>query len=153
MRGSHSALGRALPAPALARHITCKQGARWCLLDALNEMPHSSEIEYNERVALWRAFIPGDRLMQGNRALFFSCRSLDYSEPPSAAKTTCPCPSSRSSRLSQEKVREFIEAYNPAQAEMIWKELNGTPQFDLYLHAAPDLKLLLRPGGTPPARA
>ena len=126
--------------PLLSSLDTYLQAGRaLLLLDALNEMPHGSEIEYNERVALWRAFIR-EIARQGNRALF-SCRSLDYSEPLSS-KDDLPVPQLEVERLSQEKVREFIEAYNPAQAGMIWQELNGTPQFDLY-RTPIYLKLLL----------
>ncbi len=53
-------------------------GCALLLLDALNEMPHSSAAEYHEQVGLWRAFIAGDRTTRATGHVF-SCRSLDYS--------------------------------------------------------------------------
>lgn len=108
------------------------------LLDALNEMPHHDDAEYHERVALWRAFIQ-DVTKQGNRAIF-SCRSLDYSA--SLSSKDLRVPQIEVERMSEEKVRQFIEAYSPVHAAMIWSELDGSPQFDLF-RTPIYLKLLL----------
>ncbi len=113
-------------------------GRALLLLDAINEMPHRSPAEYHERVGLWRAFTQ-DVVRQGNRAIF-SCRSLDYSA--SLSSKDLRVPQLEVQPMSPEKVRQFIEVYSPTQAEMIWRELEGSPQFDLF-RTPIYLKLLL----------
>ena len=44
--------------------------------------------------------------------------------------------------MSAAQVRDFIDRYSPGQAERIWPELEGSPQFDLY-RTPIYLKLLL----------
>ncbi|MCB9076504.1 MAG: SUMF1/EgtB/PvdO family nonheme iron enzyme [Anaerolineaceae bacterium] len=114
------------------------QGRVMLLLDALNEMPHSSDAEYDHKVGLWRAFIQ-EIVTPGNRAVF-ACRSLDYSA--SLSRPELRVPQIEVQPMAPEQVRQFIERYSPARAEAIWQELAGSPPFDLY-RTPIYLKLLL----------
>ncbi len=98
------------------------------LLDALNEMPHKNTTEYHERVGLWRSFIQ-DVTRTGNRVIF-SCRSLDYSASLSSKELRVP--QVQVQPMSAEQVQDFLAAYLPAQADMIWEELDGSPQFGIF---------------------
>ncbi|MCB0176020.1 MAG: NACHT domain-containing protein, partial [Anaerolineae bacterium] len=114
------------------------RGRVMLLLDALNEMPHSSDAEYDHKVGLWRAFIQ-EIVTPGNRAVF-ACRSLDYSA--SLSRPELRVPQIEVQPMAPEQVRQFIERYSPARAEAIWQELAGSPPFDLY-RTPIYLKLLL----------
>ncbi|MBE2269342.1 MAG: SUMF1/EgtB/PvdO family nonheme iron enzyme [Anaerolinea sp.] len=120
------------------------------LLDALNEMPHRNVGEYHERVELWRDFIQ-EVTRTGCRAIF-SCRSLDYSAPLSSKDLRVP--QIVVQPMDAEQVRQFLDVYLPAQAEAIWEELDGSPQFDLF-RTPYFLKLLVdqADGGIPKGRA
>lgn len=98
------------------------------LLDALNEMPHKSSADYHERVEAWRLFLV-DVISMGNRAVF-SCRSLDYSIFLSSKDLRVP--QIVVQPMNAEQVREFLDVYTPAHAATIWRELHGSPQFDLF---------------------
>lgn len=106
------------------------QGRVLLLLDALNEMPHRNAQEYAESVDLWRQFIVeyvGN--WRGNRAVF-SCRSLDYSTDLSSRELRVPQVVVQP--MSPDQVQQFLRVYIPAQAGVIWAELEGSPQFDLF---------------------
>jgi nucleotide-binding universal stress UspA family protein len=115
-----------------------KDGRVLLLLDSLNEMPHKSNAEYHEKIALWRAFIQ-QIVAQRNRAIF-SCRSRDYSANLSSPELRVP--QIEVEQMSPEQVLKFITAYSPAHAEAIWRDLDGKPQFDLF-RTPIYLKLLL----------
>ena len=134
--------------PPLDELITT--GRMLFLLDALNEMPHRNAAEYRERVDLWRDFIQ-DVTRTGCRAIF-SCRSLDYSAPLSSKDLRVP--QIVVQPMDGEQVRAFLDAYIPAQAGAIWKELDGSPQFDLF-RTPYFLKLLIEQAdeGVPKGRA
>jgi hypothetical protein len=105
-------------------------GRMLLLLDALNEIPHKSAQEYAERVGLWQRSIVehiGDG--RGNRALF-SCRSLDYSSSLSSPELRVPQVVVQP--VSPEQVQQFLRVYLPARADVIWAELEDSPQFDLF---------------------
>ena len=108
------------------------------LLDAVNEMPHKSTAEYHERVSLWRAFTH-EVVLWGNRVVF-SCRSLDYSASLSSKELRVP--QIEVQPMSPEQVQRFIRVYSALQAESVWRELDGSPQFDLF-RTPIYLKLLL----------
>jgi len=112
--------------PALDAYL--REGHVILLLDALNEMPHQNTAEYHSKVGLWRAFTQAI-VAQGNRAIF-SCRSLDYSA--SLSSKDLRVPQIEVQPMSGEQVREFIAAYSQTHADMIWRNLEGTPQFDLF---------------------
>ena len=97
------------------------------LLDALNEMPHKSTADYHERVELWRQFIV--TLESGNRVVF-SCRSLDYSATLSSPDLRVPQLVVQS--MSDAQIREFLMAYLPTQADLVWRALDGKPQLDIF---------------------
>ena len=124
------------------------------LLDAVNEMPHAGEADYRERVALWKDFLADlVRRAPGTRAVF-SCRSLDYSAPLSTPEL--PVPHVRIERLADEQVEEFLALYSPERGPALWRQLQGTPQLDLF-RSPFYLKLLLaqteRDGAPPAGRA
>jgi formylglycine-generating enzyme required for sulfatase activity len=105
-----------------------KAGKATLLLDALNEMPHRSREEYNEKVMLWREFTQ-QAVRQGN-TLIYSCRSLDYSAVVSS--TELRVPQIDVQPMNADQVRGFLTAYLPERADSIWGELHGTPQFALF---------------------
>ncbi len=99
------------------------------LLDAVNEMPHRDTASYLERVSQWQRFVADlARRMPGNRVVF-SCRSLDYSAPLSGKDVAVP--QLRVEPLSDEKVKAFLHAYCPAQADRVWASLEGQAELDL----------------------
>ncbi|MGH9845802.1 MAG: NACHT domain-containing protein, partial [Blastocatellia bacterium] len=103
-------------------------GRALLLLDALNEMPHRGAGDYRELVGCWREFTR-DAAARGNRILF-SCRSLDYSASLSGKELRVP--QVEVQPMSADQVRAFLEAYTPANAERVWRELDGKPQFGLF---------------------
>jgi formylglycine-generating enzyme required for sulfatase activity len=103
-------------------------GRMLLLLDALNEMPHKTSGEYHERVGSWRDFIH-EIVPRGNRAVF-TCRSLDYSASLSAPELRVP--QIVVQPMSDAQIREFLDAYIPARAGEVWRELEATKQLDLF---------------------
>jgi len=124
------------------------------LLDALNEMPHSSGEDYRERVSLWRGLVADVvRRAPGTRVVI-SCRSLDYSEPLSTAELSVP--HVRIERLSDEQVESFLLVCSPDHGDAMWRNVKGTPQLDLFRPPF-YLKMLVAEaepdGALPPGRA
>ncbi|MCK6576931.1 MAG: SUMF1/EgtB/PvdO family nonheme iron enzyme [Anaerolineae bacterium] len=105
-----------------------KSGKALLLLDALNEMPHRSAAEYHARVGLWRSF--AQEAAQLDNRLIFSCRSLDYSA--SLSSPDLRVPQIEVQPMSAEQVRRFLNVYIPAHEALIWRELDGSPQFSLF---------------------
>jgi len=107
------------------------EGRMVLLLDALNEMPGAGdEAAYWHRVHLWQRFLAETiRAHPGNRAIF-ACRSLDYSAPLSTP--SLPVPQVRIEPLADEQVRAFLRSYAPAIVDGVWRELEGSPQLDLF---------------------
>ncbi|MGH9433377.1 MAG: SUMF1/EgtB/PvdO family nonheme iron enzyme, partial [Terriglobia bacterium] len=104
------------------------EGRVLLLLDGINEMPHRTPEEYDQRVGLWRDFIQS-MVRQGNRALF-SCRSLDYGAPLSSKDL--PVPQVVVQPMDDAQIQAFLQAYVPGQAERTWQELRGTAQLSLF---------------------
>ncbi|MEK7830299.1 MAG: hypothetical protein AAB401_04390, partial [Acidobacteriota bacterium] len=104
------------------------KGHALLLLDALNEMPHRSAADYHNLVGVWRAFAQ-EAIRAGNR-IVFSCRSLDYSA--SLSSPDLRVPQIEVQPMNPDQVREFLNAYRPAQAERIWNDLDDSPQFGLF---------------------
>ncbi|MFM9887298.1 MAG: DUF4062 domain-containing protein, partial [Burkholderiales bacterium] len=127
------------------------QGCVFLLLDAINEMPHTSGTDYEARIAQWQAFVA--TLPPGNRVVF-SCRSLDYSGGLSTKER--PVPHVRIEAMSDEQVEAFLTAYAPDRASALWKQLAGTAQLDLF-RTPYYLRMLLTQasldGGIPAGRA
>jgi formylglycine-generating enzyme required for sulfatase activity len=99
------------------------------LLDAVNEMPHRDAEAYLARVGQWQAFVAElAQRLPGNRVVF-SCRSLDYSAPLSTKELAVP--QLRIEPLDDAKVRSFLAAYCPRQADRVWEALEGQPQLGL----------------------
>lgn len=99
------------------------------LLDAVNEMPHRDAEAYLARVGQWQAFVAElAQRLPGNRVVF-SCRSLDYSAPLSTKDLAVP--QLRIEPLDDAKVRAFLAAYCPRQADRVWAALEGQPQLGL----------------------
>ena len=122
-----------------------KEGRLLLLLDALNEMPHSSAAEYARLVARWQQFL-ADQVARhpGNRAVF-SCRTLDYSA--SLSTDPLPVPQVTVQRMDDEQVRRFLSAYLPARAEAVWRELQAEPALLDLLRTPYYLKLLIEQVG------
>ncbi len=111
------------------------------LLDAVNELPHSDEADYRERIHCWRDFVA--ELPAGTRVLF-SCRSLDYSASLSTPKLSVP--HVRIERLSDHQVEKFLTLHDSKHGPALWRQLRGTPQLDLF-RSLFFLKLLLAQAG------
>lgn len=98
------------------------------LLDAINEMPHSSTSEYHRLVGLWRDFTQ-DACLKGNR-IVFSCRSLDYSASLSSKELRVP--QVELQPMNAEQVRAFLAAYVPLHRDAVWTELEDEKLFEFY---------------------
>ena len=114
--------------PALAELLASRQLV--LLLDAVNEIPHTDEADYRERIALWRDFLAElAHSAAGTRALF-SCRSLDYSA--SLSTPELPVPHVRIEALSDAQVEQFLTLYSADRGPALWRQLRSTPQLDLF---------------------
>ena len=124
------------------------QGRLLLLLDALNEMqPRVGS--YADLIAEWRAFVL-QTARTGNR-LVFSCRSRDLGAAQLGSKDL-PVPQIDVQPMTAEQVREFLRVYAAEHQERIWRELDGSKQFDLF-RTPYFLKLLcdqVGPGGELP---
>ncbi len=128
--------------PAFAELLA--SGRLVLLLDAVNEIPHTDEADYRERIALWRDFLAElAHRGAGTRALF-SCRSLDYSA--SLSTPELPVPHVRIEALSDTQVEQFLALYSAERGPALWRQLRGTPQLDLF-RSPFYLKLLLAQAG------
>jgi formylglycine-generating enzyme required for sulfatase activity len=112
--------------PSLDTYL--QDGKVLLLLDALNEIPHSSTQEYRQRVEYWRT-LTQEVIQAGNRVLF-SCRSLDYSSTLSSPDLRVP--QIEVQPMDDEQVRRFLNVYTPAHENLIWNELEGSPQLKLF---------------------
>jgi hypothetical protein len=133
-------MGAALPATAGFRR-TAARGRLVLLLDAVNELPHSDEADYRERIALWRDFV--GELPAGTRVLF-SCRSLDYSA--SCRRPKLPVPHVRIEQLGDRRSKNSSPSTIPRHGPALWRQLRGTPQLDLF-RSPFYLRLLLAQAG------
>ncbi len=105
-------------------------GQALLLLDALNEMPHTSGDDYRRQVARWRKFLRDD-LPLGNRAVF-SCRSLDYSEVLNS-KDAANVRQVTLKSLNPTQIEAFLQHYVPDHAQATWHSIKDDPkQIDLY---------------------
>ena len=105
------------------------EGRVMLLLDALNEMPASNEIDFRAKVTLWKDWL--HRLVYeipGNRVVF-SCRSLDYSQ--SLSTPDLRVPQVRIEPMSDDQIHEFLQVYSPGRSREIWQVLDGSPQRDV----------------------
>ena len=110
------------------------------LLDAVNEIPHTDEADYRERIALWRDFLAElAHRAAGTRALF-SCRSLDYSA--SLSTPELPVPHVRIEAMSDTQVEQFLALYSAERGPALWRQLRGTPLLDYFRSSPFFLRLL-----------
>ncbi|MGI8427484.1 MAG: NACHT domain-containing protein [Actinomycetota bacterium] len=99
-------------------------------MDAVNEIPHTGPEDYRERIGLWRELLADlAREAPGVRAVF-TCRSLDYSALLSTPES--PVPQVRIEPLEDARVEQFLGGYDPVRGPRLWRELQGTPQLDLF---------------------
>jgi len=92
-------------------------GRLWLLADGLNEMPHTSEKDYEGRVKAWRLFFQDD-FPPGNRALV-ACRVADYG-------TGLALPRLEIEPMDDERIQTFIARRfrdDPGRGESLWKAL------------------------------
>ncbi|MEQ1815170.1 MAG: SUMF1/EgtB/PvdO family nonheme iron enzyme [Nitrosomonas sp.] len=101
------------------------------LLDGLNEMPHGSRDDYDNRLAVWKVFL--DRLVRDHPTVrvVFSCRTLDYGSQLTT-KDLPRVPQVEVTPLTPAQVKQFLEIYSPQHATALWNQLDGSSQFDLY---------------------
>ncbi|AEI99994.1 Sulphatase-modifying factor protein [Nitrosomonas sp. Is79A3] len=101
------------------------------LLDGLNEMPHGSRDDYDNRLAVWKVFL--DRLVRNHPKVrvVFSCRTLDYGSQLTT-KDLPRVPQVEVTPLTPVQVKQFLEIYSPQHATALWNQLDGSSQFDLY---------------------
>ncbi|HEX4946839.1 MAG TPA: SUMF1/EgtB/PvdO family nonheme iron enzyme [Blastocatellia bacterium] len=112
--------------PALDTYL--QKGRALLLLDALNEMQPGSGSSYAQLLTAWKEFVQ-EAARLGNRILF-SCRSLDYSA--SLSSKALRVPQIEVQPMTREQVQGFLRAYAPAQADRLWRELDGSAQFSLF---------------------
>jgi hypothetical protein len=133
-------------APALPAFDTLLARPLVLLLDGLNEMPHASREDYNDRLAVWQTFL--DRLVREhpNARVIFTCRTLDYGEKLTTAELPR-VPQVEIAPLAPPQVKEFLAIYSPGHGLALWEQLDGTPQLGLY--SSPFyLNLLIEQTGT-----
>jgi hypothetical protein len=103
------------------------------LLDGLNEMPHRSGEDYEERVALWQAFV---QEASPDNLILFSCRSLDYSVPLDSEVQ--PVRQVQVEPLTPAQIEAFLNLYLGQEGRDVWNTLRqdnrqltlfGTPFF------------------------
>ena len=101
------------------------------LLDGLNEMPHGSRDDYDNRLAVWKVFL--DRLVRDHPKVrvVFSCRTLDYGSQLTT-KELPRVPQVEVTPLDPAQVKDFLVIYSPQHANALWNQLDGSSQFDLY---------------------
>ncbi len=101
------------------------------LLDGLNEMPHTSHDDYDDRMAVWKTFL--DRLVRDHPhvRVVFSCRTLDYGSKLTT-KDLPRVPQVEITPLTSQQVQDFLELYSPQNAQAIWNQLKDSSQLDLY---------------------
>lgn len=105
-----------------------KEGRVLLLLDAVNEIQHRSSEDYGLLIDLWREFAI-DQHKRGNR-IIFSCRSLDYSQSLSGQDMRVP--NVELQPLTVEKIREFLQVYQPVNHEKIFEEIRKNGTLDFY---------------------
>lgn len=103
-------------------------GRMLLLLDALNEM-QPRQGSYAELIAEWKAFVQ-QTARAGNR-LVFSCRSRDIGAAQLGSKEL-PVPLVDVQPMTGDQMQEFLKAYAPEHQDRIWRELDGSKQFDLF---------------------
>jgi len=124
-------------------------GGLLVLLDALNEMRHTSRDDLAARIDQWRDFLrpftaPGNRVV-------FTCRSLDYSLPLSSAEVTVRQVNVKP--MTPAQIHEFLDRYLPGQSGPVWQALQRDPRL-LDLFSTPYfLKLLCEQVSAGPAEA
>ncbi len=91
------------------------------LLDALNEMPASSEKDFRERVQLWKAWLQHLVATRSGNRVVFSCRSLDYSQPLSTPDLRVP--QVRIEPLSDAQVRDFLALFTGFVRQALRREV------------------------------
>jgi formylglycine-generating enzyme required for sulfatase activity len=104
-----------------------KEGRVLLLLDAVNEIQHSSSEDYGQLIELWREF-SFDQQKRGNR-IIFTCRSLDYSQ--SLSRPEMRVPNVELQPLTVEKIGDFLEVYLPKRNREVFEGIrkNGTLGF------------------------
>jgi formylglycine-generating enzyme required for sulfatase activity/GTPase SAR1 family protein len=104
------------------------QGEMLLLLDAVNEIQYSSKADYHQLIKLWREFAI-DQKKGGNR-IIFSCRSLDYSQSLSSPEMRVP--NVELQPLTVEKIREFLQVYQPVNHAKVFEEIKKTGTLEFY---------------------
>lgn len=102
------------------------------LLDGLNEMPHASNEDYDDRLTFWKNFL--DRLVRDHPKVrvVFSCRTLDYGAKL-PTKDLPRVPQVEVNALTSEQVQAFLKCYSPESvADRLYAQLKDSPQLDLY---------------------
>lgn len=101
------------------------------LLDGLNEMPHTSNEDYDDRLTVWKNFL--DRLVRDHPRVrvVFSCRTLDYGAKL-PTKELPRVPQVEVNALTPEQVQDFLKCYSPEYADPLYAQLKDSPQLDLY---------------------
>ncbi len=107
-----------------------EEGRLLLLLDGLNEMPHTTSAEYHRLVERWRVFLLHRLLERPGLRAIFACRSLDYSAPLSSPELRVP--QIRVEALDDDRMRAFLKAYRPEQAEALWSALEAADSLTFF---------------------
>ncbi len=99
------------------------------LLDAVNEMSHADAGDYSKAIGHWRIFLADLKSRFPRVRLVFSCRRQDYTAELSAGSRI---PHVRIEQLDNAQVEQFLALYKPGQGPVLWRQLQGSPQLDLF---------------------
>ncbi|MGC4795745.1 SUMF1/EgtB/PvdO family nonheme iron enzyme [Micromonospora saelicesensis] len=91
------------------------KGELLLVVDSINEMPHSSDHEFRQKIRAWRDFVK----RWPKNQFIFSCRQRDYSEPLGVQQVEI-------DPLDDGRVRLFMEQYlGAAAAEAFWARVTS----------------------------
>ncbi len=99
-----------------------EEGRLILLLDGLNEIPHRTPEEYDDRMQDWSDFLA--QHLGENRA-YFSCRSLNYTEPFSE-RNGLDVQKIQVKPLTSTQIFAFLKKYTSADiAKKVWDQIEG----------------------------
>jgi formylglycine-generating enzyme required for sulfatase activity len=96
----------------------------YLLLDALNEMSHTNDAEYEELLSRWKLFIATARQDFPRCRLLFSCRELHYSVGLNTNEILVP--HVRIEGLDPPRIRKFLNSYAQKKAGWLYERMQGT---------------------------
>ena len=112
------------------RQLLVSEPRSLLLLDGLNEIPHRDPVDYEARLAHWRAMLRHLRDHYPRVQVVFTCRSLDYGAGLSDFQRL-QVPQAQFAELDDDAIREFLRRHLPDDWETLWQHLRDTTQLQL----------------------